>query len=112
MACEPIPEFEDCKDPSSSLPYSFTWTNWMAAEGTTLVANVLNASIVITLQDEDETDITPLVAGDITIDVANSVVFVQLTGGTEGLKYYITCHIIAANGYEEDQTGLLTCVHK
>lgn len=112
MACPKIESFEDCKDVDADLPYTFDWSAWTTDEATVLVDNVANYAITIVLVDEDETDTTPLVVGTVTVDVAESKIHVWLSAGTAGLKYYIDCKVIAANGMTEEKSGILTCVER
>ena len=114
MACDAFIVWEDCKDPNSSLPYSFTWKAWTDKEQTTLVDNPANVDISFTLNiaSEGEDDTTPIVLGLITVDVTNSKIYVLLTGGTAGISYDVTCRITAANGFIEDQTAVLHCAEK
>lgn len=112
MACPKIPKFEDCKDPDSKLPYSFTWTEWTTAESTTLVDDPANWDISISLVDDTETDTTPLLVDSVVVDVIDSIIYVWLTGGTTGLQYYVECLVTFANGMIEPQTGIITCTEK
>jgi len=112
MACPRIVSFTDCKDPNSNLPYSFDWSDWLANEAATLVDNVANRVITISLVDDTEIDALPLTAGTITTDVAQGKIFVWLTGGTVDLQYYLACRITASNGMIEEKTGIITIVEK
>lgn len=114
MACKKFPKFSDCKDPNSYLPYSFSWADWVTNESTTLVDNVANREIIISVTEDFDVseDTNPIVVGTITTDVANSIVYAWLSGGTAGLKYNVTCRITANNGMIEDQTAVLTCGEK
>lgn len=112
MACPRFVSFKDCKDPDSNIPYSFDWSAWTTAAGNTLVNNPANVDIIVDLVDPSATDTTPIVVGDILIDVPNSIIYFWMTGGTLGLKYNITCRITASDGIIEDRTGVLEVGHK
>ena len=111
MKCPAFKEFTDCKDPDSNLPYSFTWTGWLENEGALLVDNVNNREIIIVVEEGEE-DTSPLTAGSIVTDIPNGIIYVWLTGGTAGLKYYVTCRITTDTGKIEDKTGIITCGEK
>lgn len=84
-------EFE--KDPDAVLDYTIDWSDWLDDD-------TISTSAWATPARADEDD-------DITIDDdsnTTTIATVWLSGGTPGLHYKVTNHIVTADGREEDRT--------
>jgi hypothetical protein len=83
------------KDPNDNLDYIADWTDWLLAS-----AGDLLQSVVWAITGDD----ILLVKENQSIDVTNKLAQIQLSGGTVGKKYGVTCRITTAGGRIKDDT--------
>ena len=80
------------KDKDAVLDYIFDWTAWLDDVADTIATKTVT---------------TPTVSGQITIDsssIIGKTVVAWISDGTEGQTYSVTCHIVTAQGREDDRT--------
>jgi hypothetical protein len=70
------------KDPHAVLPYEFDWSEWLDA------AEIDDHEISISGSD------ATLVEDDSDVLAGNQIVRAILSGGTAGVTYRVTCHIV------------------
>lgn len=87
-------------DPDAVLDYPFHWTPWLEDVNDTLV------SVDVTAEDKGDSDTAPLVVDSFSFDPGGEVA-VWLSGGSVGLTYAVTCHIVTTDNREEDKTILI-----
>lgn len=80
------------KDPQAVLDYQWDWSAWLAA-GDTIVSHTVTAAAGLTVDSSSHT---------------GTAVTAWLSGGTEGVMYPVTCHIVTAAGREDDRTLMFT----
>ena len=78
-------------DPDAVLDYLFDWSDWLGAD--TIASHTVTAATGLTVNSTEAT---------------TTAVTVWLSGGTEGVTYTVTCHIVTAAGREEDRTMTFT----
>ena len=78
-------------DPDAVLDYKFDWSAWLGTD--TITSHTVTAATGLTV---DSTEAT------------TTAVTVWLGGGTEGVTYTVTCHIVTAAGREDDRTVTVT----
>lgn len=81
-------------DVNAKILYPFDWVTWLADSGTTYASHTCTAEAPLEIISSSQ------ISGVIIAKVG------VLSGETpvDGQKYAITCHIVCANGEEEDQT--------
>ena len=79
------------KDPNAVLDYAWDWSAWLAA-----------AETISTFTITAATGLT--VAGSPAPAQVAGVVTAWLTGGTVGIVYDVTCHIVTNQGRTDDRT--------
>lgn len=80
------------KDPDAKLDYAFDWSDWLAS-GETISSQTVTASPT-----------TMTVSG--TAQAGGTVTY-WLTGGTDGVNYRVTCHIVTSVSREDDRTDTI-----
>lgn len=82
------------KDPQAKLPYRGNWAAWLAKEGDDTIAtsswSIVPDGVTADNQSKDDTTTT-----------------VRLSGGTAGVRYTVTNHIVTAGGLEDDRSFIL-----
>lgn len=81
------------KDPDATLDYAFDWTDWLD-DGETISNYTVTAPTGLT-KDSDSRD--------------GPVVTVWLSGGTAGVSYTVTNHVVTSEGREDDRSFTLKC---
>ncbi len=76
------------KDPDAVLDYQWDWTAWLPDDDTIASATV-TADTGLTVDSSTDTATT---------------VTAWLSGGTAGQSYGVTCHVVTADGREDDRT--------
>ena len=84
-------------DDESIIIYPFDWATWLSDSGTTY------SSHTATVDDPFEVASSTQSGGVINVKVKTKAG----QTATVGSKYALTCHIVCANGEEEDQTVYL-----
>lgn len=85
-------------DPDAVLDYSVDWSAWLA--GDTIASAAWTSTAGVTILD----DPAPTVEG--------SVAKVWLSGGTTGQRESVTCHVVTAEGREDDRTFWLSVAQR
>ena len=75
------------KDPDAVLDYEWNWAEWL--DGDTIASHTVTCDTGITLDSHSAT--TTAVTG-------------WFSGGTAGVTYSATCHVVTAAGRKEDRT--------
>lgn len=78
------------KDPNAVLDYVFDWEAWLGESDTIVSAEV----------EADD----GLVVDSSSVAADGKSVTVWLSGGTAGASYDVVCHVVTADGREEDRT--------
>lgn len=83
------------KDPDSIEPQGFDWTAWLAELGATISSSTWS--------------VTPATSPALTLSSASIVTGnlrtqVKLSGGSLGVRYTVTNHIVADDGSEDDRS--------
>lgn len=78
----------DYKDPDAILDYSVDWTPWLAGNTISSVIWTITSGTVVKVS-QGNTD---------------TIATIRLSGGQLNEVCLIICHVICANGEEEDQT--------
>jgi len=76
------------KDPDAVLDYSVNWVDWLP-EGDAIATSTWTAETGITIDSDSNT---------------STAATVWLSGGTEGVRYSVTNHIVTDDGREDDRT--------
>jgi hypothetical protein len=76
-------------DPDAVLDYPFDWSAWLE-EGDTITDTTVTAEAGVTVVG------TPVVDGGKVVP--------YISGGTVGESYDVTCHIVTADGREDDRS--------
>lgn len=76
------------KDPSAVLDFDVDWSTWLTAPET-ITSATATAETGVTVQSVTHTD---------------RMAKVWLAGGTRGVDYRVTCHIVTSAGREDDWT--------
>ena len=84
------------KDPQAKLDYGWNWAGnpddgrapWLA-EGETISSATVTVPAGLTKESQS---------------IADGVVTVWLSGGTDGASYMVTCHIVTNQGREDDRS--------
>jgi hypothetical protein len=84
-------------DDESIIIYPFDWTAWLADSGTSYTSHTAVAD------DPLEVSASTYANGVVSVTVKTKT----LGHPVIGQKYAVTCHIVCANGEEEDQTVYL-----
>lgn len=83
------------KDPQAILDYAINWATWLGADAISSSVWEADDGITIVSHSHDATTAT-----------------VWLSGGTHGVTYNLTCHIVTAAGREDDRTITVKVYHK
>jgi len=89
-------------DPNAVLDIPFDWATWLADIGGTHASHTITADTPLRSTASSEA------AGVITVRIEAAVAGVFVIGQ----KYPVTCHIVTADGQEEDQTVFLKIMEK
>lgn len=85
-------------DPQAVLDYTWDWTGWLGTTtGDTITSAAINAPVGLNID---------------TFTIASPYVTAWISGGTIGTVYRVTCHIITAQGREDDWTLTFVCANK
>lgn len=84
-------------DKDSKLDFPFDWADWLEEEGSTYGSHTITCEAP--LECTASAQLAGVIVARIKVQDGESVV--------NGKKYYVLCHIIAANTEEEDQTVYL-----
>jgi hypothetical protein len=76
------------KDPDAVLDYQWNWASWLS-DGDTIASATVTAPTGLTVD---------------SITATSSAVTAWLSGGTAGTSYRVTCHIVTADGREDDRS--------
>ena len=76
------------KDPDAVLDYGFDWSPWLA-DGVTISASTWTVPAGITKDSDSNTTTTTTIV---------------LSGGTAGVSYVLTNHVVASDGQEDDRS--------
>jgi hypothetical protein len=85
-------------DPDARLDYPFDWSDWLP-EGDSIESATVTAEAGVTV------DGTPTIVG-------GTKVVPYILGGTVGQTYDVTCHIVTADGREDDRSITLVVKEK
>lgn len=84
------------QDPQAVLDYTLDWSNW-------LVEDDFLAHVSFTAPDGINI-LSQNVSDSVVTDRENVCATVWLSGGTVGVTYNVTCHIVTDGGREDDRT--------
>ncbi len=84
-------------DPGANLDYSWSWVDWLA-DGETITTSTVTV------------ETTGLTLGSKTS--AAGVVTQWVSGGTAGVAYRMTCHIVTSAGRQDERSMRLRCVDR
>lgn len=76
------------KDPAEVLPYTIDWTDWLAT-GETISSHTITAATGLTVDTSTED---------------TGIITIWLSGGTDGTRYDVTCHIETDTGKVSERT--------
>lgn len=76
-------------DPNASLRYGQDWTDWLSTGETLASATATCATPGITIS---------------AVVTASPIVSFLAAGGTDGVDYDVTCHIVTSADREDDRT--------
>ena len=79
------------KDPDAVLDYEWDWAAWLGAD--TLASHPVTAEAGLTVD---------------TSEAPPTAVTAWLSGGSVGMSYAVTCHVVTAAGREDDRTATIT----
>lgn len=96
-------------DPDAVRTYGVYWGNNLAASDT-LDAVTWDVPAGLTKLAEG-TNATAVTESGLTY-AAGTLAQVRLSGGTAGMDYRLTCHIVTTAGDEDDQTVTVACREK
>ena len=82
------------KDPDSNLDYSFDWSSWLGETET-----ILTSTWEINGTDSALVETNSLIVDSSTV--------VWLNGGTLGVRYIITNHIVTSEGRADDRSAYI-----
>lgn len=80
------------KDPASTEPWGFDWTDWLAELGGSPTPIITESTYRVSGKD------AALTTEDATIVTGSLSTQVRLVGGTVGLRYTVTNRIVASSG--------------
>lgn len=90
------------KDPQAVLDYKFDWqpdaNPWLAV-GETITTRTVTVPAGLTKNSDTLTD-------------SATSVTAWLSGGTTGVDYSVTCHIVTSQGREDDRTMIIVVRHR
>ena len=89
------------KDPDARLDYTWDWSDWIKGDDT-----LATATFAVSGSD------SALVVESPVVDVVNHTVTVMISGGTVGVRYSVTCHVVSTQGREDDKTGVIGVCEK
>jgi hypothetical protein len=80
-------------DPQAVLDYQYDWSAWLP-NGDSIVAHTVTVPTGLTVDSSTAT---------------STAVTAWISGGTLGSYYDVVCHIVTADGREDDRTLQLKC---
>lgn len=82
------------KDPQAKLPYTLDWAQWLSqlAGAVTITSSTWTVQVGITKDSDTNTSLTTTV---------------RLSGGTIGVDYEVTNHVVLSDGSEDERTILI-----
>ena len=83
------------KDPDAVLDYEWDWAAWLGTD--TIASHTVTASAGLTVDSTEATD---------------TAVTAWLSGGSVGMSYAVTCHVVTAAGREDDRTVTVTVMER
>lgn len=103
--------FKAFKDPESVLDYSIRWDQWLQTGETisTSTWSIVGNESPITLI-EDSSSIADYEGTSPA--TSNAKTLIWLSGGTLGVRYEVTNHVVSSEGREEDATLHITMKSK
>lgn len=83
------------KDPDAVLDYEWDWAAWLGAD--TIASHTVTAEAGLTVDSSEAT---------------TTAVTAWLSGGSVGMSYAVTCHVVTAAGREDDRTVTVTVMER
>ena len=83
------------KDPDAVLDYEWDWAAWLGAD--TIASHTVTAATGLTVDSSEAT---------------TTAVTAWLSGGSVGMSYAVTCHVVTAAGREDDRTVTVTVMER
>lgn len=80
-------------DPDAILDYTISWADWLAT-GDAIDSATWTVPVGVTKVSQVET---------------TTLATIEVSGGTAGTSYDLTCHIVTTDGREDDRTIRLYC---
>ena len=83
------------KDPDAVLDYEWDWAAWLGTD--TIASHTVTAATGLTVD---------------TSEATTTAVTAWLSGGSVGMSYAVTCHVVTAAGREDDRTVTVTVMER
>jgi len=83
------------KDPDAVLDYEWDWSAWLGTD--TIASHTVTAATGLTVDSSTAT---------------STAVTAWLSGGSVGMSYAVTCHVVTAAGREDDRTVTVTVMER
>mgnify|MGYP003594344428 FL=1 len=83
------------KDPDAVLDYEWDWSAWLGTD--TIASHTVTAATGLTVD---------------TSEATSTAVTAWLSGGSVGMSYAVTCHVVTAAGREDDRTVTVTVMER